>query len=99
MPYQAGDIISEGTLRIEDLLPIFVSAARELDTQGSWTAWLDGIEQCFESKGYFESDLARDDFEELFQFLQDNAPERTYFGAHPGDGACFGFWPLEEEEE
>jgi len=99
MPYQAGDVISEGTLRIEDLLPAFVLAARELDTEGSHARWLDGIEQCFEDEGYFESELAESDFEELFRFLEEHAPEGMYFGVHPGDGACFGFWSLEEEEE
>jgi hypothetical protein len=39
--------------------------------------------------------------EQLFDALNACAPPFVYFGAHPGDGADFGFWPdvdaLEEE--
>ena len=33
--------------------------------------------------------LTSDDLHELMCSI---APEGTYFGAHPGDGACMGFW-------
>jgi len=36
--------------------------------------------------------------DELFDLLNDNAPEGYYFGAQEGDGACFGFWSIEEGE-
>ena len=35
--------------------------------------------------------------EELFDKLNDHAPEGMYFGAHEGDGSDFGFWKVEED--
>lgn len=41
-----------------------------------------------ETKGYI--------VDELFDLLNEIAPEGTYFGASEGDGADFGFWTVEE---
>jgi hypothetical protein len=35
--------------------------------------------------------------DELFDIMNEYAPDGTCFGAHIGDGADYGFWPIEEE--
>lgn len=42
----------------------------------------------------FASVILNDD---CWDAMQDIAPEGFYFGAHPGDGADYGFWAIEEE--
>ncbi len=45
----------------------------------------------------FDDDVASELIEELFDALNEVAPEGCYFGAHPGDGSDFGFWESGEE--
>jgi hypothetical protein len=97
--------VSHGTLRPQDLVPAFLSVLEELapshyaalmvqpfplppsyameDEDSEW--WQS--EEC----GYF--------LEELYDLLDEHAPEGTYFGAHEGDGSDFGFWPIEYDSE
>jgi hypothetical protein len=42
---------------------------------------------------FWESDLCADILEDLFDCLDVMAPSYAYFGAHPGDGSDFGYWP------
>ena len=47
---------------------------------------------------YFESEHCQEDIEFLSDALNEYAPVLCYFGAHPGDGSDFGFWPCEDLE-
>lgn len=37
--------------------------------------------------------------ENIWTAMEDHAPDGSYFGAHPGDGADFGYWPSEDDED
>ena len=89
-----GSVIS-GTMRPEDLIPAFLHELRAVpEVAGN----LDEIEARMAQDDYFLSEDAGYDLEELFDLLDEVAPEGCSFGAHPGDGADYGFWENENDE-
>jgi len=80
--------ISHGTMRPEDLIPEFLEVLEELNPEISESAkrWNELAIQ--EVQSQFLS--------ELFDLLNEEAPEGFYFGSHPGDGSDYGFWQMEE---
>lgn len=87
--------ISHGTLRTEDLLQAFADTLENLDPTDKYFALIRearAVDPDSETASYLVN-------EELYDALNDLAPEGTYFGAHPGDGSDFGFWPVEEWED
>lgn len=99
--------ISSGTHRPADLIPAF---ADELERIGKGTALTvfarEAIKRAREwcvADDEFTADERSDHeltgselVQDLEECLSDHAPEATYFGAHEGDGADFGFWPCWE---
>lgn len=54
-------------------------------------------EEITDSSAYWD-EMAHEDLETLFDILNNHALPYFYFGAHPGDGADFGYWLSEEFE-
>jgi hypothetical protein len=77
--FQLGSI-STGTLRTEDLIPAFRAALEATGNQGTLALHETPVDE-------------RDELATLEIALQEACPPFVYFGAHPGDGADFGFWP------
>jgi len=50
-----------------------------------------GLDLC-DDEAWWQSDRAAELLTAAFDALNETAPEGAYFGAHPGDGADFGFW-------
>lgn len=91
--------ISQGTMRPQDLIPRFLDVLKNLEgTDDLTTAITSRIEfadddsNCYD---YYASDAAEFDLQELFDALENYTPDGCYFGANPGDGADYGFWPIE----
>jgi len=95
--------VSHGTMRDCDLIPTFMDtlrdyapaiAARITDEYGATF-----IERCSDPNGLDYSLLGECErqgylLSDLFDALDDIAPEGHYFGAHEGDGADYGFWAV-----
>ncbi|MBW2673317.1 MAG: hypothetical protein JRD89_07900 [Deltaproteobacteria bacterium] len=105
---EVGTVI-EGTLRPEDLIPAFMDVLDDVKESstfepgadapervrriGNLDSALGSMERRMGEPGYYDDEAAQWDLDWLFEQLNEFAPEGTYFGAHPGDGADFGFWP------
>jgi len=107
-----GLILSEGTLRPEDLLSTVYDFLQswgirfnkkdildlfELDKQTDSLS-----EAVYWNKARLKPNIEEIDawetFHEFFDFLNELAPAGYYFGSHPGDGACIGFFRDEVED-
>lgn len=105
--------VSEGTLLPEDLIPKFLTVLSELnedwynsadpDTKRAGEKVAEEIESMeldMQEDDFFDDDEAvQEDLDWLIETLNELAPKGYYFGAHPGDGADFGFWEVEGENE
>lgn len=91
-PFELGTV-SEGTLRTEDLLEAFADALERL--AGTSDLVKDAHDLLMANADWDWDDLgeAQQIVSDLEDALQEYCPPFVYFGAHPGDGADFGFWP------
>lgn len=80
--------VSTATMRPEDLIPAFVWKLERLvdgDEHKDLIAEANAIED-------YDSEQADEVLTELFDALDEAAPQYGYFGANEGDGADYGFW-------
>jgi hypothetical protein len=99
--------VSWGTMRSKDLIPAFLDVVQDLDPdkyneikeEGEKYIKLLGNDIC-------ENILSEEDAEqcawyvdELFDILNELAPEGYYFGASECDGSDYGYWYDEEDSE
>ena len=89
--------LSHTTTRQEDLIPTF---ADFLDATDEWkNAEPQSAARSLEMVDdyYVDDEAAQWILDDLFNALDEIAPDGTYFGSHPGDGSDYGFWQFEEE--
>lgn len=99
LKYNVGSV-SSGTMRPEDLLPVLIDTLEvQSPLHQADRRLLREIKQAMRAPDYFESDTVSEDVDALFDALNNYAPEGFYFGAHPGDGADYGFWLSESFAE
>ena len=96
--------ISHGTMRNEDVLPKLMSVLFKEDPARARKIWKDNPEflealcdkQVGKDNPWWESEDANYIAEELFDVMNDYAPEGHYFGSHIGDGSSYGYWPSDD---
>lgn len=95
--------ISSGTMRAEDLISTFASELENL-IRTNVTALNRNERKRLATivvEAYAIEDFDSEDadyiLEDLFDALEVFAPDGAYFGANEGDGADYGFWPIDGE--
>jgi hypothetical protein len=92
--------VSHATMCLDDLIPRFIDAARSMQPlRRKHSKIVTAIKGRSAKRGYYESETADWDLEELFDLLDEYAAPYFYFGAHPGDGSDYGFWLREDFDQ
>lgn len=91
-------VVSDGTLKPEDLIPKFLNALKHDET--AHAKFLKGNPEILEIQSWDDVDDETKSMlvDELTDALNDIAPDGYFFGASDGDGACFGFWQVDPDE-
>jgi hypothetical protein len=92
--------LSSATMRAEDLIPEFSNFLDSVPQNWPYAEPQESANALeVDSDGYY-TDVESADYilEDLFNALNEIAPEDCYFGSHPGDGADYGFWPSEDSD-
>lgn len=94
--------VSHGTMREEDLIPCFAELLEELAKEANR---LEDFAALLQEAGAYAEGIKDETIDpldilvDLFDALNEFAPEGCYFGAHEGDGSDYGFWPVNDGEE
>jgi len=96
--YGGGLVVSTDTLRDEDLVSAFYHALScdPIYERKAWKLVQEYLEAVEKRDAELCNWILSEDF---FEMMNEAAPIGYYFGVSEGDGACFGFWKSEEEED
>lgn len=88
-------VISEGTLRLEDLIPSMLRELGRIRLTADERKIAQRIRRECSSPEQIAADPegAADDLDTLYQIAGYHAPDYCHVGSHEGDGACIGVWP------
>ena len=100
--------VSHGTMVSSDLIESFSPILRQYNPAAfaAMESDLAILEKSLEDTGYgmrYNSEKSRELAsmvlnEDMFNAMQEIAPQGFYFGSHPGDGSDYGFWQVDPED-
>ena len=98
--------VSHGTMREEDLIPAFEAVLEGAGAEVNRGDYADAVCKLLHEHDDYDCTLTDQELdqvgyylnEQLWEELEDIAPEGCYFGAHPGDGCDYGFWTCEDDD-
>ena len=96
-------VVSEGTLNPEHIIPAFLSFLSDYVEDREEKMKLEEFHAEFEKYSameYFEGCTHMNEllYEDIWYMMEEIAPKNAYFGSSDGDGACIGYWMIEENE-
>jgi hypothetical protein len=98
-------VVIEGTMKCQHLVERFLPIIKSLNDL-IYTSIVEDFPTFFSqyTKDVFyldinwDSEMCHDLLDRLFDELDGLAPANHYFGSHPGDGACYGFFETLPED-
>lgn len=87
--------LSSGTMLLRDLIPTFMAVldtyapTKAADIRAEWAEFF-----ASEDADKFDTDEAAYVHEQVWDALDEIAPDGAFFGTAEGDGACYGFWHI-----
>lgn len=97
--------VSHATLRPQDLIPPFLEVIKDTpeyqqmicQINPDWNFTVITDPSADDNDERWQSDYIIMFLDELFDVLNNYAPEGYYFGSHIGDGSDFGYWKIDQE--
>lgn len=94
------ETVIHGTMRPQDLIPVFLDRLRDLDGAAYAEYVLSPVIPSYawedDASDWWDGEDCIAVLSDLFTALDGCAPEGCYFGSHPGDGSDYGFWTIGE---
>lgn len=91
-----GMVVSDGTMRSEDLIPKFLNVLKVYG-RDVYDKYVGENPEVLDLSGMDDETMGWV-VDELFDKLNEIAPEGYSFGSQDGDGACYGFWSVDADE-
>jgi hypothetical protein len=95
--------LSHGTMISKDLIETFMEFLSTVANKCNINSRVKAIQDEIDESDikFFNRDRNQEYFssllnEDIFDLLNEIAPEYCYFGSHEGDGSAYGFWTSEE---